>query len=353
MIAPKMASPAEQHTSAVRMRMAALSLVIGICLLAAKLFAYYLTGSSAVLSDALESIVNIAAAGFALYSVYQATKPPDRCHPYGHGKIEFFSAGFEGALIILAALGIFWVGWKHLAHPRPIPRLDIGLIIVCGSSVINLWLGIALIRVGRRTRSLALEADGRHIMTDVVSSAGVVAGLGLVLATRWYWLDGAIAFLVGINILFSGGKLIRESFRGLMDASDPGLIAVITTLIIQRRRPAWIDIHRLRAWRSGPEIHIDLHLILPKDMPLETAHREAQHLESLLFDHIEGCAGVLVHMDPCRGEDCPLCGRQECSCRREDPSGDNEWAPESMTMGRSFHRNRYGGVETKGKRGGG
>lgn len=331
---------ADQKVSDNRIRkvMAALSLFIGLLLLGAKFYAYHLTGSSAVLSDALESIVNVAAAAFALYSVYLSTRPPDQSHPYGHGKIEYFSAGFEGALIVLAALGIFRVGWEQILHPRPIPRLEIGLLIILGTSLINLGLGLVLIRTGRQTRSLALEADGRHVLTDVVTSAGVLAGLFLVRWTGWYWMDGAVAFGVGGHILFSGSKLIRQSFRGLMDTADPELMKIISGLIIDHRRCVWIDIHRLRAWRSGAEIHIDLHLILPKDMSLEAAHTEAQHLEKLLFDNIEGTAGVLVHMDACQDGDCPVCGRPGCNCRKSKPAGASRWTPEEMIGGRQSAR---------------
>lgn len=318
--------------------MAGLSLLVGILILCAKFYAFHLTGSSAVLSDALESIVNVAAAAFALYSVFLSTRPADQCHPYGHGKIEYFSAGFEGALIILAALGIYRFGWEHLVNPQAIPRIEIGILIVFATSLANLALGLTLIRVGKRTRSLALEADGRHMMTDVVTSAGVLAGLLMVRWTGWYWLDGAIAFVLGTHILFSGVKLIRQSFRGLMDASDPELMDIISRLIIENRRPAWIDIHRLRAWRSGAEIHIDLHLILPKDMNLEAAHLEADSLEQLIYDNIPGTASVLVHMDPCRAGDCPVCGRADCSCRQADQVESAHWNPESMIHGRQAIR---------------
>lgn len=317
-----------------RILLALLSVVVGLLLLAAKFYAFHLTRSSAILSDALESIVNVAAAALALLSVYIATRPADQCHPYGHGKIEYFSAGFEGALIILAAIGIFRVGFDRLVHPAPIQRLETGMWIVFAAAAVNGILGAVLLRAGKRTRSPALEADGRHLMTDVVSSAAVLLGLLLAGWKHLYWMDGAVAVGVGIHILVSGCRLILQSFRGLMDTSDPDLMKRISELIVRNRRSAWIDIHRLRAWRSGAEIHIDLHLILPKDMRLEEAHAEAQFLEQLLFDHIDGTTGVLVHIDPCRPGDCPICGKPSCTCRKADHVADHIWDIDGMTTGR-------------------
>lgn len=319
-------------TSSARARILAISLsfLVSLALMATKFFVYHLTGSSAILSDALESIINVVASAFALVSIIMAAKPPDESHPYGHGKIEFFSAGFEGALIVLAAIGIFTVGIENLLFPRPLPQLDTGLLILFGAGMVNLLLGIVLIRVGRRTRSLALQADGRHVLTDVYTTAGVLAGLFLVRYTNWYWMDGLIACLVGLNIIFSGVGLIRESFAGLMDASDPQLLDEITHLVAENRRPAWIDIHQLRAWRSGSDIHIDLHLILHRETTLENAHREGKVLETLFDGHFEGAARTLIHLDPCVDEECPVCG-EVCNLRHREFQTRLEWNRTNLT----------------------
>jgi cation diffusion facilitator family transporter len=281
-----------------------------------KFFIYWMTHSSAVLSDALESIINVVASAFALGSILFAAVPPDEDHPYGHGKIEFFSAGFEGALILVAALGIFYTGIKHLLDPHPIPHLESGLLLLLITSVVNLILGIFLIRVGRRTASLALEADGRHILTDVITSAGVVVGLLLVYLTGWLWLDGLIACLVGLHILIAGGGLLRQAFEGLMDRSDPELLDEIVTLLDSHRQPRWLDIHRLRAFRSGSRVNIDFHLVLPRDLSLDAAHIEVKALERLLEEHFNHEAIVLIHMDPCQPGKCPDC----------------EWSPEAVCL---------------------
>jgi cation diffusion facilitator family transporter len=298
-----------------RLRMILLSVVVSTALLAAKFMTYHLTHSSAVLSDALESIINVVAGAFAFLSVWMSAKPPDTEHPYGHGKIEYFSAGFEGALIIVAAIGIFYTGIQHLQHPRVLPNLKEGLVILVVATAINLLLGIALIRTGRRTDSVTLTADGKHILTDVYTSGGVLIGLVLVWLTGWLWMDGVVACLVGVNILVTGTQLVRQSFSRLMDASDPSLLNVIASTLERHRRQEWIDIHQLRAWRAGNLIHVDLHLVLPRDLSMDHGHMEAKAIEHLLIDHFEGNASVLVHMDPCDANLCPICRHSECRWR--------------------------------------
>lgn len=314
-----------------RLRAISLSLIISVLLMAAKFYVYRMTGSSAVLSDAMESIINVVASAFALGSVVFASMPPDENHPYGHGKIEYFSAGFEGALIILAAIGIFKAGWPRIFEPRELPQLKIGLLFLLGISIINLMLGIILIRVGKQTRSLALIADGKHVLTDVYTSAGVLLGLFLVNLTGWYRADGIIACLMGVNILISGGNLIRQSFSGLMDASDHELLNDISELLARHRKDIWIDIHQLRAWRSGTLIHIDFHLILPCNFTLEKAHQEGKEAEHLINNYFGGNTSVLIHLDPCEEPDCPICTRHLCELRQEVQKKQIDWNRESLT----------------------
>jgi len=330
---------------AARLIAISVSLLVGAALMAIKFYVYRRTGSSAVLSDALESIINVVASGFAMGSILLAARPPDRSHPYGHGKIEYFSAGFEGALIILAALGIFRVGFGHLFEPRHLPHLDQGLLILFGAGLANLILGLGLIRVGRQTDSLTLIADGKHVMTDVYTSAGVLLGLLLVRVTGYYWIDGTLAILVGINILATGTGLVRHAFSGLMDASDPGLLEKVSTLICRYRRDTWIDVHQLRASRSGSHVHIDLHLILPGDLSLEAAHREAKELEQHLISDFAGNASVLIHMDPCIEPDCAICKRRLCAFRKQNQTADIQWDWKTLIKqggaGERLNRSRF------------
>ncbi|BBO87362.1 cation diffusion facilitator family transporter [Desulfosarcina ovata] len=318
-----------------RMRAITSSLIVATGLMAAKFYSYHLTHSSAVLSDALESIINVVAAAFAMVSIWMAAQPPDPEHPYGHGKIEYFSAGFEGALIILAAIGIFKTGIDQLMFPHPLANLNAGLLVLVAASAANLGLGIILIRIGNRVQSLTLVADGKHVLTDVYTSGGVVAGLILVQWTGWMWLDGSIACLVGVNILLTGTRLVGQSFSALMDASDPMLLDRITQLIITHRHPHWIDIHQLRAWRSGNFVHIDLHLVLPRQYQIDDAHADAKVLEQMLIDHFDGNAGVLVHIDPCQEDDCPVCRKYRCEQRKKPFNNTRAWDRESLTANKS------------------
>jgi len=308
------------------------SFLVGISLMAVKFYAYRITHSSAIFSDALESIINVVASAFALISILLSARPPDESHPYGHGKIEFFSAGFEGALIILAALGIFISGLSHILNPQRLLHLEGGLWLLLGAAIVNLILGVLLVRVGKQTQSLTLTADGKHVLADVYTSGGVLIGLYLVLLTGWYWLDGVIACLVGIHILVVGSKLVRISFAGLMDASDPELLKEVADLLGKHRKDLWIDVHRLRALRSGNLINVDFHMILPRYLILDEAHNEAKKLEEVIVTHFKGKARVLIHLDPCRKPDCPVCTIHKCGNRMETMKGKAKWELKSMRL---------------------
>ncbi len=311
------------------------ALFIGIILMAVKFYAYRLTGSSAILSDALESIINVVAGTFAMFSIVIAAKPPDESHPYGHGKIEYFCAGFEGALIIIAAIGIFTTGISHLIYPHPLDHLHQGLYWLMGASVVNLFLGVFLIRMGKRNQSLVLTADGKHILTDVYTSVGVIGGLFIVEYSGWYWLDGAIAIIIGVNILITGAKLVKEAYAGLMNKAEPELLKEISDLLIANKKDIFIDIHQLRAWRSGNHIHIDFHLILPRDFSLECAHRENKALEKIIKEYFGGRASVMIHLDPCLDEDCPACSQSSCMIRYDNQKQLIEWNLTTMTADQS------------------
>lgn len=308
------------------------SLVVGGLLLAVKFLAYAQTGSAAILSDALESIVNVVAAGFALISVIYAATPPDSQHPYGHGTIEFFSAGFEGGLIIVAGCGIIWESVGKLVSPVPLANLDQGLVLLAGAGVVNLGLGLGLVRAGKRQRSLTLVADGKHVLTDVVTSVGVLAGLFLVRLTGLEWLDPAVACAVAVNILFTGYRLMRQAFAGLMREADPRLLDEICQTLSARRKPIWIGIHRLRAWRSGNRIHVDFHLILPRDLSLEAAHAEVREVEDILYAGFGSDADVLIHADPCDTPQCPECDMDPCRWRVADAVHARLWFGDTASL---------------------
>ena len=295
----------------------AVSLVVGILLLAVKFLAYSWTGSTAVLSDAMESIVNVIAAGFAMWVIRFSHRPADRSHPYGHGKIEYFSAVFEGGLITLAAALILWEAIQALIRGPELRQLDLGLIIVFLAGVGNALLGLFLIRVGKRTHSLALVADGQHVLTDFWTSLGVVLGLLLVKWTGLVWLDPVVAGIVAVNLLFTGIRLVRRAGGGLLDEEDPALIRHIVEAFESTAHPGIIRLHHLRAIKAGKSAHVDAHIVVPEFWTVEEAHEVVEGFEQKMVDelHVEG--EIVFHTDPCRRAYCPACDVADCPVRRE------------------------------------
>lgn len=312
-----------------RIRAASVSLVVGIALLVAKLAAYAFTDSAAILSDALESIVNVVAAGMALFSVWYGSQPADEDHPYGHGKVEDFSAGVEGALIVLAALLIFRAAVPRFFDPHPLEGLGKGGILIGLATVANLLLGLYLVNSGRRNQSRALVADGKHVLADVVTSVGAVGALILVALTDWLWLDPLIACLIAVHIVVAGYKLIRESVGRLMDEADADVLDAVSAHLEAARRDHWIDVHELRAWWAGDTLHVDAHLVLPRYWSIERAHAAGDEFEAEIGMSTGTRSGAVVHVDPCRDVFCARCRVADCEIRvreLEDRRGwDREW----------------------------
>lgn len=303
------------HELGERRNAARLSLIGGAFVLLGKFAVYRLTGSAAVYSDALESVVNVAAAALLLYSMAVAARPADRDHPYGHGKVEFFSAGVEGTLIAIAATLILFEAARDLWRGPELQRLDLGLVLIAALAGVNAALGGYLIRVGRRTASLALVADGKHLLTDVVTSAGVVLGLLAVRLTGFGILDPLVAIAVALHIMRTGWVLAREAVSGLMDEADVATLDRIAGVIEDRRAPWWIDVHSLRAWRSGSASHVDLHLAVPRYFDAERLHRIGDELSGVVGQAIAGMTDAIVHFDPCRARQCPGCSVEDCPVR--------------------------------------
>jgi cation diffusion facilitator family transporter len=297
-----------------RLFAARLALVTGVVILLGKLGAYLATGSTAVLSDALESVVNVVAALLLLYSISLAAEPADSNHPYGHGKVEFFSAGVEGTLIVIAALVIGVEASRELWRGPELYNLDFGLVLIAVLTGLNAAVGRYLIRTGERTRSLALVADGKHLMTDVVTSVGVVAALIVVRLTGWVILDPLMALAVAANILRTGAALLRQAVAGLMDEADLELLGSLSQALEARRDPAWIDVHSLRAWRSGALHHIDLHLVVPRFYDAEQLHMQDDLVHAVTTMAVGG-GETIVHFDPCRSRHCAGCRLEECPVR--------------------------------------
>jgi cation diffusion facilitator family transporter len=280
-----------------RRHFAWLSIAAAVATIVLKAGAWWLTGSVGLLSDALESFVNLAGASFALWMILIAARPPDDDHPFGHGKAEYFSSGFEGILILGAAGAIIWAGAERLAAPRPLEALGPGLAIAALATAINFGVAIALRRAARRFHSIALEADSRHLMTDVVTSVGVVLGVGAVALTGWLVLDPLIAIAVGLNILVEGSRLIRTSVDGLMDRSleEPEQARLREALdALAPRRVGW---RRLRTRRSGAQAWIDVVVLVPGDWSVEVGHAIADEVEATLGEIVPN-ATIVTHLEP-------------------------------------------------------
>ncbi len=310
-----------------------LALVVGGLLMAVKFVAYFITGSAAILSDALESIINVVASGFVLYSIYLSHQPADKSHPYGHGKIEYFAVGFEGALIILAAGAILYKAIPAFFQVKMLSKLDFGIFLVLGTSAVNLLLGLFLIRTGRRTSSAPVEADGKHLLTDVFTSVGVVVGLVLVMLTGLNWWDPLTACAVAVNIVITGWHLVKESIGRLMDEADPELLEKIVEILNEHRHPDWIDIHQLRTRHYGNRVHVDFHLVVPRSLGLLEAHAEAKEIEEKILSSLLEVAEVIVHVDPCEDPLCQWCMQYKCQDRNKDFIGAAEpWRVEKVVM---------------------
>lgn len=273
------------------------SLVTGVAVLALKTLAWWITGSAALYSDAMESIVNVATALAALVAVRIARRPADARHPYGHHKAEYFSAVMEGVMIVVAALLILHEAWRAWRAPRVIDAPAEGLALIAVATAINGVWSWVLVRRGRALRSPALVADGRHLFSDVVSSGGVVAGLGVALATGWLFLDPLIACLVAVNILWSGWRVIRESMGGLMDEAAPESMQGKIRAIISREAVGALEAHDVRTRQAGQVTFIDFHLVVAGDSTVEAAHRICDRIEGALKQEVPG-AQVTIHVEP-------------------------------------------------------
>jgi cation diffusion facilitator family transporter len=244
-----------------------------------------------------------------------ASWPADRNHPYGHGKVEFMTAAFEGGLIAFAALLIIYEAIGVLIRGAVVESLDVGIGLTFAAGVANYVLGWFLIHTGERNSSAALIADGKHVQADFWTSVGVVAGLGLVIATGLTWLDPVIAILVGINLAFTGWRLVRESAGALLDEEDPALLRELVAAINANRIPGVIRLHYLRAIRSGNFRHVDAHLVVPEFWPVERAHDLADELEARVASSVKGEAEIAFHLDPCKRSFCRECDLPDCPIR--------------------------------------
>ncbi len=278
-------------------RFATISIFVAALVLTLKYSAYYVTGSVALYSDALESIINLVTACAALYAIRVSARPADKNHPYGHSKAEYFSAVMEGVLIIIAAFSILRESYLTIADPKMLEAPVAGLLINGAASIVNSVWAYLLIREGRSHRSPALAADGRHLMTDVATSAGVIAGLILATLTGWAILDPLLAALVAVNILWSGWVLIRQSVGGLMDEAVDAKTLERIREVISRRGGGALEAHDLRTRHAGRRIFVEFHLVVPGDMSVADAHDICDAIEAALRAEVDD-ALITIHVEP-------------------------------------------------------
>jgi cation diffusion facilitator family transporter len=298
---------------------------VAIVLFLLKITAYFLTRSVAVLTDALESIVNVIAGFIGLYSLYVAAKPRDDDHPYGHGKAEFLSAAIEGVLIAIAGIIIIYEAIFHFINPHPLLKLDYGMLLIGITGLINLAVGSISLRKGKKNNSAALIASARHLLSDTYTTIGIVIGLALIYFTHYFWIDGAVAIIFAVIIIYTGYSVLRSSIAGIMDEADTKLLGEMVGFLNNNRRKNWIDLHNLRVIKYGSVLHIDCHLTVPWYLTVRESHEEVEALTQLIRNEFGSTIEVFVHTDPCLDFSCRICTKQDCDVRKKSFEKKVEW----------------------------
>lgn len=305
-------------------------LLIGIVLMIVKFVTFFITRSNAVLTDALESIINVVAGAFTLYSLYYSSQPKDVDHPYGHGKIEYLSSGLEGSLVFISGLVIIIKSCYSFVYPEHLHSLDIGLWLTLLTGGCNFIMGRYLIHHGKEHNSTAMNAEGKHLVADTISSIGIAIGLVIIHFTRLYWLDGLIAIMASIYICYMGYMLLRESVTGLLDEADVEKLKMVIGVLNKNRREKWIDMHNLRVLKYGAYLHVDAHITLPWYDNLETSHSEVSLVENQIKKHLGDELELFIHADPCLPSSCPICVVQNCPVRKSVFVKQLEWNLENL-----------------------
>jgi len=290
---------------------------ISVLLLLVKFFAYYLTRSVSILTDALESIVNVGAGFIGLYSLYVSAKPRDTDHPYGHGKAEFISAAVEGTMILAAGAIIIYKAVQRILYPAAVHQLDEGILLIAATAVVNLLVGYYCVRVGKKNDSLALLSSGKHLLSDTISTAGIIAGLFLLFFTELIWIDSAVAILAAMVIIYTGYRILRRSVAGIMDEADVKLLARLVKILQVNRAENWVDVHNLRVIRYGSVLHVDCHLTVPYYLTVNEAHLEIDTIALLIRKEFGESLEIFVHTDGCMPFQCHLCQKSGCPVRYE------------------------------------
>ena len=317
---------------------------VGALLMLGKFLAYFLTNSVAILTDALESIVNVAAGIIGLYALYLTMQPADSSHPYGHGKVELISSSVEGSMIIIAgAMIVLESVLRFLSGDYTLRSLDLGLLIVAVAAAANFAMGYTAIRMGRSSNSVALEASGRHLCTDTYSSVGILIGLGLVLLLSHlgfdaYWIDPLMALVFGFLIVITGIHVLFRSMNGIMDGADEEIIKQVTRCVNHIRKPEILDVHHLRVNRYGASVHVDAHMTVPGDLTVKEAESFVNEFRDEVTEALGGEVDITFMAEPCNSSHCRHCSR-ECDHRQAEFTGRRILGTQYVTRGdRRNHR---------------
>lgn len=314
----------------INIRMQLIVAITAVMLMGMKVAAYFITQSVAILTDALESSVNVVAGLVSLYSVYLASLPRDANHPYGHGKAEFLSAALEGALIIMAAILIVIESIRNLIYPSTLAQLHTGTVLIAITAVVNLIIGLWCIRVAGKTGSLAVKASGKHLLSDSLSTFAIMAGLVLIMFTSLEWIDSAVALIFSAFILASGYRILRRSLAGIMDEQDMAMMRKLADVLNKNRSANWIDLHNLRIIKYGSSLHVDAHLTLPWYFNIQQAHDEVEKLNRLVRTHFGDALEMFVHNDACKEFSCRICSKADCPERKHPFEKQVTWTAENL-----------------------
>lgn len=305
--------------------------ILSVLILVIKFIAYYSTHSVAILTDALESIVNVTAGFIGLYSLYVAAKPRDSDHPYGHGKAEFLSAAVEGSMIAAAGAIILYEAIQNLITPVKLHQLDTGIWLVAISAVANFIIGYFCLRIGKKNQSIALVASGRHLQSDTLSTIGIIAGLILLYFTGLSWIDSVVAIIFAVLIMVTGYRILRKSIAGIMDEADSELLGRMVALLNKNRQINWIDLHNLRVIKYGSVLHLDCHLTVPWYLNVHEAHREIDDLANLVRKEFGESLELFVHNDGCLPFSCRICKKTDCGERKNNFEQEITWTLENIS----------------------
>nr|WP_297307045.1 cation diffusion facilitator family transporter [uncultured Flavobacterium sp.] len=312
--------------------------IVGVLLFAIKFIAWYITGSVAVLTDALESIINVVSGFIGLYSLYLSSLPKDHNHPYGHGKVEFISASIEGTLISIAGVVIIHEAIVNLQNPVEVSKLDYGIILIAIAALVNYLVGMIAVKKGRRNNSLALIASGKHLQSDTYSTVGIIIGLIVMYFTNLPWIDSVVALLFAVFIIYTGYKILREAISGIMDETDEVLLKELVVFLNEVRRPNWIDLHNLRIIKYGSTLHIDCHMTVPWYFNIQEGHVEVDALEDLVREYFGDRIELFVHLDSCKDYSCQICLKTDCELRKQEFKKRIDFTVENISKNEKHNR---------------